>query len=381
MNIDPSAAVLIDPGVVTLIQSTFLEHINTAFDITANYAFNLLYLFAALEIALFGLMWAFQRNLGWEKLLFKIIKIGLIFFVIQNYSWLLSTILESFSQLAGVVVNEETVYEYVFNPAKIWQYGYDAGVNLLQLATNTEIFGLAIIQVTLGIGILLVFGLLGIQMVVQIIGFYVVSFGALILLPFGALTSSRNMFDKAVQAVLQAGLRLMVLIMIIGIGIVIWEGFDFVDLESGSDFNLNQPMGLFFTGLLFLSLALYLPKIISQAVGELSSAFSEGGVSVVTSAAAPSTVSSSGISGTSANMQAATTISPGGSSSAQGFAPGGVGAASTVTSGSTSTSTGGTIDSKSSRETLSQASKISRSISENTIKKIKAVVSEIAKEK
>ena len=121
---------------------------------------------------------------GIFHLFFKIIKIGMIFFIIQNYSWLLGTILESFAQLAGVVINEVSISEYVFNPAKIWQYGYDAGVNLLKLATENDGFGSAMILTTLGMGILLVFGLLGIQMVVQIIGFYVVSFGALILLPW-----------------------------------------------------------------------------------------------------------------------------------------------------------------------------------------------------
>ena len=179
MDFDPEL-MNIDPGVVTLIQNTFLDQISNAFDITANYAFNLLYLFAAIELVLFGLVWALQSSAGWGKFFFKIIKIGLIFFVIQNYSWLLGTVLESFAQLAGTVINDGTIAEYIFNPAKIWQYGYDVGVNLLQLATNTQVFGLSMLQIILGMGILFVFGLLGIQMIIQIVSFYVVSFGVLI---------------------------------------------------------------------------------------------------------------------------------------------------------------------------------------------------------
>ena len=379
MDIEPDL-INIDPGVITLIQTTFLEHINTAFATAATYAFNLLYLFAALELAVFGLVWALQRGLGWDRLVFKIIKIGLIFFVIQNFSWLLSTILESFAELAGTVIGGSAISEYIFNPAQIWQYGYNAGVNLLYLAANTDIFGLSMIQISLGMGILLVFGLLGIQMVIQIIGFYVISFGALILLPFGALTPGRNMFDKAVQAVLQAGLRLMVLIIIIGIAVVIWNGFDFVELETAGNFNLNQPMGLFFTALLFLCLALYLPKIISQAVGELSGTFLEEKPSITVTAPSESMgVITAEAPGPAANMQAATVIAP-------GEAAGSASYTSTITSAATiptptTTVTTGRIDSRTDKETLSKASKISKSISEGTIKKIKEVVSEAVKDK
>jgi len=172
--------VAIDPGVVTLIQSTFLEHINVAFSTATRYAFNLLYLFAALELTVLGLAWALQRDTGWSKIFFKIIKIGLIFFIIQNYSWLLNTIVSSFAKLAGIVINNDNVAQYVFNPAKIWKYGYDIGIYFLQLAFNNTILGPTMIQICLGMGILLVFGLLGIQMIVQMVSFYLVSFGALI---------------------------------------------------------------------------------------------------------------------------------------------------------------------------------------------------------
>lgn len=370
----------IDPGVVTLIQSTFLEQIGGAFSTTASYASRLMYLFATIELAILGLAWALQRDVGWDKFFFKIIKIGLIYSIIQNYAWLLTSILNGFAQLAGVVINDASIAEYIFNPAKIWQYGYDVGVHMLQLAASSNLIGLSLIQVSLGLGILLTFGLLGIQMIIQTIGFYLVSFGSLILLPFGALGSAGNMFDKAIQAVLKAGLRLMALIIIVGIAVTIWKGFDFIDLTTTTNFNLNQPLGLFFTALLFLCLAIYLPKVVSEAVGDVSSSVFESSQPIVATVRESATTFTPTITTGMSNMQAATTIAAGASGTSY------EGVSSTASAASMPTTTSGTqvssnLDSKTARDSMTQASILSKSISESTVKKIKEVVSQAIKEK
>ena len=373
--------VAIDPGVVTLIQSTFLEHINVAFSTATRYAFNLLYLFAALELTVLGLAWALQRDTGWSKIFFKIIKIGLIFFIIQNYSWLLNTIVSSFAKLAGIVINNDNVAQYVFNPAKIWKYGYDIGIYFLQLAFNNTILGPTMIQICLGMGILLVFGLLGIQMIVQMVSFYLVSFGALIFLPFGALSASSNMLDKSVQSVLQAGARLMTLIIIIGIAVTTWEEFNVAELATTTNFNINQPLGLFFTALLFLCLAFYLPKIVGQAVGEISSSILESNAPIVATMRESVTTSMATTGGGMSNMQAATTLTASSGGSPAYESSSSTASAATIPTATAGISSGGGIDSQTTKDALSQASKVSKSISENTVKRIKEAVSQAMKEK
>ncbi|MDR1057820.1 MAG: type IV secretion system protein [Coxiellaceae bacterium] len=368
----------IDPGVITLIQTTFLEHIKEAFATASHYAFNLLYLFAALELVVLGFAWMLQWDVGWDRIFFKIIKIGIIFFIIQNYTWLLNIILLSFSQLAGIATKNPLVPQYVFNPAKIWQYGYNVGVHLLQLATTTNLMGLTLTLFSIGMGILLIFGLLGIQMVSQMIGFYVVSFGALVLLPFGTLSLGKSMLDKAVQAVFQAGLRLMVLIIIIGIAVLVWDGFQLTDLATTTNFNINQPLGLFFTALLFLCLGFYLPRVISQAVGDFGGKILDGATSSIPTVREPATAASTT---PSAAMQIATTIAPT-AVPIRGYSyewSSSIAAATTIPTVTVSPSTKGMGVNK---ETPTQASIVlSRSISENTIKKIKVAITQAVKEK
>jgi type IV secretory pathway TrbL component len=258
----------LDPSVVTLIQSNFLQHVGAAFGVVSHYALNLLYIFTALEVALFGIGWALQQEAGWGKLFFKVVKIGLIFTIIYNYPDLLSSIINSFATIAGMVVNKAKLDALIFNPTQIWQYGYDFGIFLLKSATEVSGMGLIIILTSLGMGVLLVFALLGIQVVVQLVGFYFVALVALILLPLGIFEPSRRMFDRSVQTVLQAGVRVMTVIVVIGVAALVWDGFKLEDMGEVMG-NLNQSLGLFFSALLFLFLAIYLPRLAASVVGEI----------------------------------------------------------------------------------------------------------------
>ena len=376
---------MIDPSVITLAQTTFLKHISPAFVVASGYAFNLLYLFAAIELAILGLVWALQREIGIDRILLKIIKLGVIFFVIQNYQLLLSAVVNSFAKLAGVVIDYENVSSYVFNPAKIWEYGYDLGIGLLQSAATNDFMLFGVIQMVIAIGILLVFGFLGTQLVVSIVGFYLVSFGVLILLPVGAFTATRNFFDKGISSVLQAGLRLMTTIIIIGIAVVVWDSFELNTMLETEGYNLNQPLGLFFSSLLFLNLAMVVPKLVANSLGEIISGFlgenesssrvivvseSSGGVATTgsfnlsTVQAASTITTGSGLTGAVSNVSVSATLPV------------------TTTSGNANFSSSmGILGGSSGDKILAQAGKISKSISEDTVKKIKESVIKAVKEK
>lgn len=372
----------IDAGAITLAQTTFLQHLNGAFATVVVYALHLLYLFATLEVVVFGLVWALQRDVNWGRLFFKVIKIGLIFFIIQNFAWLLNSIIASFATLAGIAVNNAKVAGIIFNPAKIWQYGYNVGLHLLQVAAQGNNFGLTLIQCFLGMGILLVFGLLGIQLILQTVAFYLVAFAALILLPFGTFSASARMFDTSIQAVLKAGVRVMVLMIVIGIGVVIWDSFDLENFTVGT-LTINPPLGLFFTTLLFLILAWKLPTLVAATVGEISSGFlnlQPEGVSVSVSpmasaAAAPRSM---------VDFQAATNIEAGaggimtatsGVSTVQ--AAGAV--APVAASGGASFGSAGTVGRGNlADETLDQAAVLGKSISDGTLQKIRDTLVKVA---
>lgn len=262
---------LIDPATLNLVQNTFLQHLSDSFDVVSKYALDLLYIFATLEIVIFGLLWALQQNVAWEKLIFKIIKIGLIFFIIQSYPLIFGAIVKSFITIGGNIVDNKHFGDLLINPAKIWKYGYDVSIGLLKLAANGSAIGLVLIHIILGMGILLVFGLFGIQIVLQMVGLYLVAIISLILLPFGAFNLSSNMLEKSLQSIFKAGTRVMTLIIITGIAMLVFTNFSEISLAMDNpQYNINQPLGLFFTALLFLYLAIKLPNIAAETVGAIT---------------------------------------------------------------------------------------------------------------
>lgn len=370
----------IDPGTITLIQNNFLQHISSAFAIVTRYALNLLYLCTALEIVLFGLAWALQQSAEFSKLFFKILKIGVIFAILQSFPDLLNTILNSFTQLAGTVANPGKIQQFTFNPSLIWQYGYNAGLMLFKKAALGSNMGLIFIEIILGVGILLTFGLLGIQVVLQIISFYLVSLTAVIFLPLGVFRPTSNMFNKAVQSVLQAGVRLMTVIMIIAVASTIWDNFN-LEITDGL-INLNQSLGLFFTALLFLSLALYLPKIVAATVGNIDNYLQET-PNVNVNVAARESTSSAMPAGNLTNMQAATVIGNTSGATLSGSPQmGATSAASTITVQAGSAASGSFIGSSrevvqpkvNSEDAVALASALQKSISDTTAKQVQEIL-------
>jgi len=368
----------IDPGAITLIQTTFLQHIADGFTAVSGYAANLLYIFAVFEVVVFGLLWALQQGITWERLFFKVIKIGLIFFVIQNYAYLLNAVLNSFVQLGGLVANTKHLNQVIFNPAEIWKYGYNVGVQLLQSAVSVNGLGLSLLEIILGFGVILVFGLLGIQIILQLVGFYLIALIALLFLPFGAFNLGAGMFDRAVQTVLKAGVRVMVLIMVIGVAVTVWHSFNLVgDVKIE---NINQPLGLFFTALLFLYLAVKLPSLVAEVIGEISTRFrDDSGVKTVE---VPVSTSHGNTAVNSANaMQAATAIG-----STSGLSESGVGASSSgqasqashitvmpqASSGALSGGVGGAE--KRGHGKLSDASTVEKQLSDKALKQVKKTI-------
>lgn len=371
---------MLDPSAISFIQTTFISNIQHAFGAVSHYAINLLFIFATFEIVTFGLLYAFGQNSSWGELFFKVIKIGLIFFLIQNYAWLLSAVINSFAQIGGLVANAHDLSKYIFNPALIWQVGYNVGLGLLQIATTNNSFGLVILLSTLGFGILFVFGLLGIQIVVQLAGFYLVSLISLIMLPLGIFKPSADMFDRSVQAVLKAGVRVAVLIMVIGCVITTWHAFDLTD--PNISYNINKILGLFFTSLLFLYLSIKLPAYAANAVGTFNIGSSNRNVDMnkidISTFQNNLTTSSTG---EMASMQAATTIEPAAQSN-NGINNNAANAnGSTVSQTQTAsgiTPSGGGLQSSQAATSLRSASALNKgaattkSISDETLKKITA---------
>lgn len=380
----------IAPTVLSLIQNGFVEKLSTAYDEFAAYAMILFAIVATIEIALFGLMWAMRRDEMIATFLLKIIKLGVIFLVISAYPYLLSQLINGFTQVAFSTVGAETS-GYIFNPTKLWQFGYDSAISMLKLAADYGSLNVSMgmIYIVLGFGVLILFSLIGAQIVLLVVGFYVVSLLALLFIPLGAFSPVKNLFERALQGVIKLGARVFALILIIGVAVSIWSQFSVGEISSST--TLDQPLGLFFSALVVWVLTLKVPAFAADLVGHLGGrlfeASSGGTVTVSSASQAPVTAHAGGAEAAIASVAAASVVAPSGSQTSGGAGSlaqaaaivpsagsGGQGAASSTTTQASTPLMG------QSQGAVAGASAVQRGISNKTLHQLKSTFKQAIKE-
>lgn len=254
------------PLIFSSIQGTYVGKLTTAFATIDHYAIQLFYILAALEIAFFGLMWALRQQEMIGAFLIKIIKLGFIFFIISHYRYILSILVGGFAGL-GLGASTPQVTALIFNPDKIWSFGFDSSISLLQLAVQygTTNMGMTMIYLILGFGLLFMFALIAAQVLILVISFYILSLLALILLPFGTLTFTQDLSYRSLQGVLRAGARIFAFVVVLGIGTGILANLHAEAFSATT--TLDQPLGLFFATFIITLLCYVMPIYTGRAIG------------------------------------------------------------------------------------------------------------------
>lgn len=263
-----TTTVSMSPFVFNAIQNAYIQNFSFAFTQINHYAIQLFYILATLEICFFGLIWALKQQEMFAMFLFKIIKLGFIFFIISNYSFLLNTLVNGLAVI-GLGSGNEKMATILFSPDLIWRFGFDSGISLLQLAVQygTSNIGITAIYLILGFGILMMFALIACQIILLVVGFYLVSLMALLFLPFGTFVFSEKLFSRSIYGVMQAAVRIFALIVILGIGLGIWMGMNPTAFSQTT--TLDQPLGLFIATLVITILCWKVPGLLAASVGEL----------------------------------------------------------------------------------------------------------------
>jgi len=248
---------------------------------------------------------------------------------------------------------------------------------------------MGLIYIFLGFGLLVLFTLIGAQIVLVVAGFYVVSLLALLFIPLGAFSPVKNLFEAAIAGVIKMGARVFALILVIGVAVNIWSQFDIGTISTTT--TLDKPLGLLFSALVVFVLALKIPTFAADLVGHLGGSLFEPGSSQSSGASAtPSvhtTITSTGDGGggTLSNLAAASSLT---STSAGGIgmqASGNLASAtSTVTSAGSGKESGGI---QSTQPLMGQqpgkvagGSSISRGISNKTLNQLKATFKQAMRE-
>jgi P-type conjugative transfer protein TrbL len=335
----------ISPMVFNLIQSDFLKHIGHVFETAVADAKMVFISIAIIELVIFGIVWGMRAENVFGEFIFKVIKLTLVFSVISYLPDIAAGMLDSVSAIANSVSNSTHATKLILNPGYIWKYGFDASISLVKLAVSSGSSNGAAgtLYNLLGFGSLLLFALIGAQIIAIMCGFYLVSLAALFLIPFGALTVFKNLFTQAITHMIRLSVQVMTLVIIMSVAISIWSKFDLKAFDAST--KMDQPLGLFFCTLVICILVYQLPRLVARTVGDLGGNIFESlaapSPSVNVTAMAPS-VSVAGGGGASPSAAAASAASVPGGPSTTTSTSGSSGAASSV-SVSAPSSGGGSI--------------------------------------
>jgi P-type conjugative transfer protein TrbL len=259
---------VLSPALLTTFQNVYMDKFVHALSNIEGYSLSLFYLVAGIEIAVFGLVWAIRQETLFGAFFFKVLKLGILFFLISEYPSVLQVIIDGFTQVAFQLSPVGTE-QLIFNPATVWRYGFDHGIQMIMVAvqygtTNTA---MSTVFLCMGFGSIVIFALIGVQIILAVVGFYVVSLVSLLLIPFGAFVGTQGFLSRSLQGVLKAGVRVFVVIFIIGVAATVWKAFpgDSITLTT----KFDEPLSLFLSALIVLVLLWKLPEVTVELVGDI----------------------------------------------------------------------------------------------------------------
>jgi type IV secretion system protein TrbL len=140
-------------------------------------------------------------------------------------------------------------------------------------------FEAILIAAVSAVGIILAFLILAVEIAVTIIEFHLVTLIGFVLVPFGILTQTTFLSERAIGYVVSVGVKLMALALIVSIGESIFTSY-----IVSPDPSLEECCGLLLAALIMVMLALKIPSIASALISggpQLSSGSAVGGAAAI----------------------------------------------------------------------------------------------------
>ena len=267
-----------DIGIIDKFTDTFVRYIDTGFGLLEGEVAFLTSIIVGIDIVLAGLFWAWDKNRDViAGLIKKVLYVGFFALVINNFPLLTAIIFESFAGLGLEAVRSTSLQpDDLMRPGFVAASGFKAAHPLLEEVQNTVGFSNffaplalvnAIVLILAWVLVILSFFVISIQLFVAIIEFKLTTLCGYILVPFALWNKSAFLAERVLGAIIAAGIKLMVLAVIIGIGTTLFA--DFTSAFEGEDVELEGAMVLVLAALSLFGLSIFGPGI---AAGLISGA-------------------------------------------------------------------------------------------------------------
>lgn len=256
-----------DPAALDQFISAFTGQVGSGFGAIAGEVQTVLAILVVISITLTAVLWAIDETQNvLAPLVRKILLIGFFAWLVTNWHSLSLTVVNGFAKLGLQASGGGSIGDFTKAPTKAVEAGLSVVVDLIKyigdLAQQNGGFGalmhidMIIVAAVAAIGILLAFIILAIEIAVTIIEFYIVTLIAFVVVPFGVLSQTSFLAEKAIGYVISVGFKFMALAVIAGIGINIFETY-----TLSAQPTVAEEAGLLLSAIFLMMLSLKVPSI------------------------------------------------------------------------------------------------------------------------
>jgi type IV secretion system protein TrbL len=256
-----------DPAALDQFISAFTGQVGNGFGAIAGPVQGVLATLVVISITLSAILWAIDETQNiMAALIRKILLIGFFAWLVTNWHSLTLTVINGFAKLGLQASGGGSIGDFTRAPTKAVEAGLSVVIDLIkyigELAQQNAGFGalmhidMIIVAAVAAIGILLAFIILAIEIAVTIIEFYIVTLIAFVVVPFGVLSQTSFLAEKAIGYVVSVGFKFMALAVIAGVGINIFETYTLSPQPT-----VAEEAGLLLSAIFLMMLSLKVPTI------------------------------------------------------------------------------------------------------------------------
>jgi type IV secretion system protein TrbL len=284
-------------SIIDQFTAVFSAYIESGFGLLHGEVAHLSAILIGIDVTLAGLLWA----MGGEdevilRLIRKILYVGAFAFIITNFSALSSIIFRSFAGLGLIATGSALSITDFLHPGRLAKVGVDAASPLLAqmgvMSGFPDVFlnlDTILVLFLAWLIVIVSFFILSVQLFVTLIEFKLVTLAGFLLIPFALWNKTAFLAERVLGAVVSAGVKVLVLAVIAGIGAGIFTQFN---LPPGTVPSISNALALMLASLAMLGLGIFGPAI---ATGLISGAPQLGaGAAVGTLIGAGSVVAAGG---------------------------------------------------------------------------------------
>lgn len=261
-----------DFNVIDRFMDAFVRYIDSGFGLLGGDVAFLTSALIGIDITLAGLFWALGgENDVIARLIKKILYVGAFAFILNRFAELSEIVFRSFAGLGLTAGGSAIGAADLLRPGRLAAAGFAAAHPLLEQVAELvgpvalfENFLVIVVLLLAWIIVIFAFFILAVQLFVTVVEFKLTSLAGFVLVPFALWGRTAFLAERVLGSVICAGVKVMVLAVIVGIG----SGFlpEFEQALAGSEPDLGAAMSLVLASLALLGLGIFGPSIASGLV-------------------------------------------------------------------------------------------------------------------